>query len=62
MIEGLDPEHLAIINRATKTIPRQDREAFRKMVFDLIRPMVEPTHTMIRHAVGQAHLKFGRRI
>jgi hypothetical protein len=62
MTERLDPRHLAIIDRAQSRIRKQDRDAFRKFVFDILRGQIGPTSTMVRHACGQAFLKYGRKI
>jgi hypothetical protein len=62
MTEQLDPKHLAIIDRAASRIRKQDRDAFRKFVLDVLRGQIDPSSTMIRHACGQGILKYGRRI
>ena len=62
MSDKLDPEHLRTIDRAAGRIPKRDREAFRKLVFDILRGQQQPTPTTVRHACGQGFIKFGRRI
>jgi hypothetical protein len=62
MSERLEPKLLAIIDRAADRIRKQDREAFRKLVFDILRGQIEPTATTVRHACGEGFLRYGRRI
>jgi hypothetical protein len=62
MTERLDPKHRAIIDRSASRIRKQDRDAFRRFVHDVLRGQIDPTPTMVRHACGQAFLKYGRKI
>jgi hypothetical protein len=62
MTEQLDPKFIRIIDRAASRIRKQDRDAFRKFVFDVLRGQLAPTNTIVRHACGQAFLKYGRKI
>ena len=62
MIEQLDSTQLAIIDRAASRIKKENRDAFRTYVLDILRGQQQPTSTMVRHACGQAFIKYGRRI
>lgn len=61
-MSDLDPKYVLIIDRATSRIRKRDREAFRTYVLDILRGQQQPTSTMVRHACGQAFIKYGRRI
>ena len=62
MIEQLDSKQLAIIGRAASRIKKENRDAFRTYVLDILRGQQQPTSTMVRHAGGQGFLRYGRRI
>jgi hypothetical protein len=52
-----------IINRAAaRSILKQNREAFRKYVADILRGKNEPTNADVRHACGSGTLKYGRKL
>ena len=52
-----------IINRAaSRSVLKENREAFRKYVGDILRGKNEPANTDIRHACGSGILKYGRTI
>ena len=62
MSEQFDSTQLAIIDRAASRIKKEHREDFRTYVLDILRGQQQPTSTMVRHACGQAFIKYGRRI
>jgi len=52
-----------IINRAaSRSVLKENREAFRKYVGDILRGKNEPTNADVRHACGSGILKYGRKI
>ena len=63
MTEILNRTQLEIIDRAaSRSVLKENREAFRKYVSDILRDKNEPTNTDIRHACGAGILKYGRKI
>ena len=64
MIEKLLPlQQQQIIERAAGRIRKENRQAFRKFVEDVLRARRDPPDdTDVRHACGSGICKFGRRI
>jgi hypothetical protein len=53
----------SIIERAAgRSVLKENRDAFRKFVTDILRGKNEPTNTDVRHACGAGIVKYGRRL
>jgi len=63
MTELINRAAQEIINRAaSRSVLKENREAFRKYVADILRGKNEPTNTDIRHACGAGIVKYGRKL
>jgi hypothetical protein len=64
MTEFLNRTQLEIINRAaSRSVLKENRDAFRKFVEDVLGGNSEPTNTDdVRHACGARIIKYGRTI
>ena len=63
MTEFLNRTQLEIIYRAaSRSVLKENREAFRKYVADILRGKNEPTNTDVRHACGSGIIKYGRKL
>jgi hypothetical protein len=61
--EFLNRTQHEIINRAaSRSVLRENRDAFRKYVADILRGENGPTNTDVRHACGAGIIKYGRKI